>query len=109
MTGMAEGRFGQTAAMTTIQVRADQVYRLAATLEDLAVEAHQVGTDLAGTHQVAADLQATIEGFLANHRTAAQALAGELHWLGATIGAVASSWVRLDHFLLSVQGRASAE
>lgn len=95
--------------MTTIEVRADQVYGLVATLEDLAQEAQQVGTDLAGTPQVAAALQATIEGFLADHRTAAQALAGELRWLGATIGVVASSWVRLDHYLLSVQDRAEAE
>jgi hypothetical protein len=95
--------------MTTIAVPADQVYRLAATLADLAGEAHQIGTDLAGTPQVARSLQATIEGFLGDHRTAAQALAGELHWLGVTIGAVARSWAQLDHNLLSVERRTSSE
>jgi ABC-type transporter Mla subunit MlaD len=94
--------------MTTIEVRADELYRLAATLVDLAGEAHQIGTDLAGTPQVAGSLQATIDGFLSDHRTAVQALTGELHWLGDTIGAVASAWVQLDRHLLSVQGRASA-
>ena len=91
--------------MTTIDVPADQLYRLAAALEDLAGVAHQLDTDLAGAPQVARSLQTTIEGFLGDHRTAAQALAGELHWLGDTIGAVASSWVRLDHYLLSLDRR----
>jgi hypothetical protein len=95
--------------MTTIEVSAAELYRLAATLEDLAAEAQQVGTDLSGTPQVGRTLQATIEGFLGDHRTAAGALAGELRWLANTIGAVASSWVRLDHELLSLQGRGSAE
>ena len=47
-------------------------------------------------------LQATIEGFLGDHRTAAGALAGRAAagWR-TTVGAVASSWVRLDHELLS--------
>ena len=92
--------------MTTIEVRADELYQLAATLGDLAREAHQIGIDLAGTPQVARSLQATVEGFLGDHRTAAQALSGELHWLGDTIGAVASAWAQLDRHLLPVQGRA---
>jgi len=90
--------------MTTIDVPADQLYGLAAALENLAGVAHQLDTDLAGAPQVARSLQATIEGFLGDHRTAAQALAGELHWLGDTIGAVASSWVRLDRYLLADRG-----
>jgi ubiquinone biosynthesis protein UbiJ len=91
--------------MTTIDVPAGQLYQLAATLEDLADAAHQIEIDLAGAPQVARTLQATIEGFLGDHRTAAQALAGELHWLGDTVGAVASSWVRLDGHLLSLDRR----
>lgn len=90
--------------MTTIDVPADQLYRLAATLEGLAAVAHELTTDLAGTPQVGRSLQVTIEGFLGDHRTAAQALAGELHWLGDTIGAVARSWVRLDRELLADGG-----
>ena len=90
--------------MTTIDVPADQLYGLAAALENLAGVAHQLDTDLAGAPQVARSLQATIEGFLGDHRTAAQALAGELHWLGGTIGAVANSWVRLDRELLADGG-----
>jgi hypothetical protein len=95
--------------MMPIEVPPDQLFRLAATMDDLAVEAHQIELDLAGTPQVGRGLEATIEGFLADHRTAAQALAGELQWLAVTIGAVASSWVRLDRNLLSWERRGSGE
>ena len=91
--------------MTTIDVPADQLYQLAATLAGLADVAHQVETGLGGAPQVARSLQATIEGFLGDHRTAAQALAGELHRLGDTIGAVANSWAQLDGHLLSLDRR----
>jgi len=93
--------------MTTIDVPADQLYRLAAALEDLAGVAHQLDTGLAGAPPVARSLQATIEGFLGDHRTAARALAGQLHWLGDTIGAVARSWVRLDREVLADGGTAT--
>jgi hypothetical protein len=91
--------------MTTIDVPADRLYQLAATLADLAGLAHQLDADLAGAPQVGRSLQATIEGFLGDHRTAAQALAGELHWLADTIGAVARSWVLMDRRLLADGGR----
>jgi hypothetical protein len=93
--------------MTPIDVPPDQLYRLAATIQDLSTEARQLELDLAGTPQVGRGLQATIEGFLADHRTAAQALSGELEWLAVTIGTVASSWVRLDRSLLSWERRGS--
>jgi hypothetical protein len=91
--------------MTTIEVPADQLYRLAATLEDLSRGAQQIGIELSGAPAVGVGLQVTIEGFLNDHRTAAQALAGELQWLGDMVGAVARSWAQLDHNLLSVERR----
>jgi hypothetical protein len=94
--------------MTTIEVPADQLYRLASALEDLSRVAHQTGIDLSGVPAVGRDLQATVEGFLSDHRTAAQALFGELQWLGDTVGAVARSWAQLDHNLLSVERRTAA-
>jgi hypothetical protein len=94
--------------MTTIEVPPDQLFQLAATLADLSRDAQQAGIDLVGVPTVGRDLQSTIEGFLGDHRTAAQALAGELLWLGNTVGAVARSWAQLDHNLLSVERRTEA-
>ena len=94
--------------MTTIEVPADQLYRLAATLADLSGAARQTGIELSGAPAVGQGLQTTIEGFLGDHRTAAQALAGELQWLADTVGAVARSWAQLDHDLLSVERRTAA-
>ena len=69
--------------MTTIEVRADRsCTRWPPRWQDLAREAQQIGRDLSGTPAVGRDLQATVEGFLGDHRTAAAALAGELQWLG---------------------------
>jgi ABC-type transporter Mla subunit MlaD len=95
--------------MTTIEVRADQIYRLADTLQNLAAETQQVSHDLDGTPSVDGGLQSAIEGFLTDHRTAAHALTGELRWLADTFGAVAGSWVQLDRYLLSGHDGASAE
>ena len=95
--------------MTTIEVRADQLFELADTLQSLAAETQQVSSDLAGTPSVDGGLQATIEGFLTDHRTAAHALTGELQWLATTIGTVARSWVQLDRYLLSGHDMAGAE
>jgi hypothetical protein len=89
-------------------VPADQLYRLGATLADLSRSAQQTGIELSGAPVVGRGLQATIEGFLGDHRTAAQALAGELQWLGDMVGAVARSWAQLDHNLLSVERRTDA-
>jgi hypothetical protein len=91
--------------MTTIEVPPDQLFALAATLADLAREVQQTVLDLSGAPAVGRELQSTVEGFLGDHRTAAQALAGELQWLGTTVGAVARSWAQLDHSLLSVERR----
>ena len=69
--------------MTTIEVPADQLYALAATLAGpRRARRSQTGTTSPARPGSARDLQATVEGFLGDHRTAAQALAGELHWLG---------------------------
>jgi hypothetical protein len=91
--------------MTTIEVPPDQLVALAATLADLSREAQQTGSDLSGAPAVGRDLQFTVEGFLGDHRTAAAALAGELQWLGTTVGAVARSWAQLDHDLLAADRR----
>jgi hypothetical protein len=40
---------------------------------------------------------------------AGRALAGELDWLGTTVGAVADSWLRLDGALLPPHGWTRAE
>jgi hypothetical protein len=95
--------------MTTIEVPADRLYDMAGALQNLAAEMQQVSSDLAGTPRVDRGLQATIEGFLTDHRIAAHALTGELQWLATTIGAVASSWVEVDRYLLPGHDRASAE
>jgi hypothetical protein len=54
-------------------------------------------------------LQSAVEAFLDGHRTAGRALAGELAWLGATVAAVADSWLALDRALLASRDRMSAE
>lgn len=93
---------------STIAVPASEVRALGATLAQLAGDADDAGTRLAPGHAVGPRLQAAVEDFLTCHRTATGALAGELRWLGATVGAVADSWEALDGSLLGTAGRAVA-
>jgi hypothetical protein len=88
----------------TIEVPAAEVYALAATLTALAGEADEITGRLAGAAAVDGPLQPAIEGFLACHRTAAAAVAGELRWLGGSVAAVVDSWLGLDGSLLAAPG-----
>ena len=91
----------------TIEIHPAEVYALADTLRRSAGAAAEIGTWLAPTPCVGASLQPAVEGFLAAHRVAGRALAGELSWLGGTVAAVADSWLGLDRELLADGGRAA--
>ena len=92
----------------SIEIRALEVHALAAALRDVAGEADWIGVRLAGTPAVGGTLQAAVEAFLACHRTAGLALAGELRWLGSGVAAAADSWVRLDGAVVAPAGRLRA-
>ena len=82
--------------MPALEVRA-----LADGLRRRVAEADEAHLRLGAPTSIGGPLQPTVEAFLQSHRTAAQALAGELRWLGETIAAVADSWLALDDALLS--------
>ena len=82
---------------------------MAGTLRGAAGDAEEIAARLHGAGDVGDDLQPAVEAFLDSHRTAGRALAGELAWLGATVAAVADSWVALDRGLLASPGRTAAE
>jgi hypothetical protein len=90
---------------STISVPAAAVRVLGVTLAQLAGDADDAGGRLAPGRALGPRLQAAVEDFLICHRTAAGALAGELRWLGAAVGAVADSWEALDATLLGAAGR----
>lgn len=89
----------------TIEVPPAELYGLATTLRGAAGGAEECAARLAGTPTVGAPLQAAVDGLLESHLAAATALAGELHWLAATIVGVADSWCRLDGSLLPPPGQ----
>jgi hypothetical protein len=88
----------------TIEVPAAEVYALAAALSGQAGEADEIALRLGDCAAVGGPVQPAIDGFLACHRTAAVAVAGELRWLGGTVAAVADSWLGLDGSLLAPPG-----
>ncbi len=88
---------------------AAEVYALADGLRDRAADAEEAASRLAGGVSIGGTLQPAVEAFLAGHRTAARALAGELRWLGDTVSAVADSWLALDGALLARLRRPGAE
>lgn len=90
---------------TRIAVPPAEVRALGATLAQLAGDADDAGVRFAAVPRVGPGLQAAVDDFLACHRTAAAALAGELRWMGATVTAVAASWEALDGGLLGTAGR----
>jgi hypothetical protein len=92
----------------TIDVPPEQVYALAAHLGDQAGAAEEAAARLGTPPHVGGPLQPALEDFLLCHRTAAHALAGELHWLGSTIAAVVDSWLQLDGSVLGPRGQATA-
>jgi hypothetical protein len=98
----------QTARMS-IEMPAAEVHALADELRDRAGEAEEAQLRLAGPAHVGGPLQPAVEAFLLSHRTAGQALAGELRALEATITSVADSWLALDGALLARMSRPGAE
>jgi hypothetical protein len=85
----------------SIEMPALEVHALADGLRSRAAEADEAQHRLGPPTSIGGPLQPTVEAFLQSHRTAAQALAGELRWLGDTVAAVADSWLALDHALLA--------
>jgi hypothetical protein len=93
----------------SIEMPAAEVHALAGTLRGAAADAEEIAPRLDGAGDVGPVLQPGVEVLLDCHRTAGRALAGELGWLGATVAAVADSWMALDRGLLASRGRAGAE
>jgi hypothetical protein len=93
----------------SIEMPAAEVHALAGTLRGAAGNAEEIGARLDPAGNVGNALQPAVEAFLDGQRTAGRALAGELAWLGATVAAVADSWLALDRVLLASPGRMSAE
>jgi hypothetical protein len=93
----------------SIEMPAVEVYALADALRSRAWDAEEAVSRLGGGGSVGGSLQPALEAFLDGSRTAAQAMAGELHWLGTTVSAVADSWLALDGALLSRLRHAGAE
>jgi hypothetical protein len=92
----------------SIEVPAAEFHVLAGTLRAAAARAGEIAPRLHGAGDVGDALLPAAEAFLDAHRTAGRALAGELGWLGATVAAVADSWVALDRGLLAARGRGGA-
>jgi hypothetical protein len=93
----------------SIELPAVEVYALAEELRSRAAEADEAQQRLARPADVGGRLQSAVEAFLVSHRTAGQALAGELRWLGDTVTVVADSWLALDGALLARVRRPGAE
>lgn len=89
----------------SIEIQAEEVYRLAATLRGAADGAHEMGARLSGSPSVGRLLQSSVDDLLECHRAAARALSGELSWLAGTVTAVADSWLHLDQSMLAPLGR----
>ena len=88
----------------SIEMPAAEVHALAGTLRGAAARAEEIAPRLDGAGDVGGTLQPAVEAFLDSHRSAGRALAGELGWLGATVAAVADSWLALDRGLLASRG-----
>jgi hypothetical protein len=93
----------------SIEMPALEVYALADALRTCAAEAEEARHRLAVPAEVGGPLQGAMEAFLDSHRTAGQAMAGELRWLGQTVTAVADSWLALDGALLARVRRRGVE
>ncbi len=93
----------------SIEVPAAEVRALAGMVRASAAHAEEIAPRLDGAGDVGAALQPVVEALLDSHRTAGRALAAELGWLGATVAAVAESWLTIDRGLLARPGRGAAE
>ncbi len=78
----------------------EEVRALGRSLSGRADVADEVRTRLAADGDVEGPLRLPVALFLNGLATLADALAGELRWLGATVTEVAGSWVELDSALL---------
>jgi hypothetical protein len=107
--GPAESAASVTLRAMSIEMRATEVRALAAVLRGSAADAEEIGARLDGAPRPAGPLHGPVAAFLDSHRAAGRALAGELEWLGTTVGAVADSWLRLDGALLPPHGWVHAE
>ena len=85
---------------------AAEVHALAHTLTGQAETAEEARGRLTGADGPVGGVEMAVEEFLDCHRVGTGALAGELRWLGATVAAVADSWLGLDEVLLAARGRA---
>jgi hypothetical protein len=85
----------------SIEMPAAEVHALAAELRRRSDDALEAASRLGRHAFVGGSLQPTLEAFLAGHRTAGRAMAGELQWLGDTVSGVAASWLALDGSLLA--------
>jgi hypothetical protein len=93
----------------SIEMPAAEVFGLAGVLRGSASDAEEIGSRLGGRPRVGGPLQSPVESFLESHRAAGAALAGELQWLGATVAAVADSWLHLDGAVMPAHGGTTAE
>jgi hypothetical protein len=91
----------------SIEMPPAELHALAGTVRGAAADAEEIVARLDPAGDVGDALQAAVEAFLDCHRVAGRALAGELDWLGATVAAVADSWLDLDRGLLAARGRAA--
>ncbi len=105
----AESASSVTLPAMSIEMPAAEVHQLAAILRGSAADADEIGARLHGAPRVDGPLHGPVAAFLDSHRAAGRALAGELEWLGTTVGAVADSWLRLDGVLLPAHGWLRAE
>lgn len=92
----------------SIEVPAAEVRALAGMLRASAAQAEEIAPRLDGAENVGDALRPVVEAFLDSHRTAGRALSAELGWLGATVAAVADSWLTIDRGLLARRGREGA-
>jgi hypothetical protein len=93
----------------TIDVPPEQLAALAGGLHAAGEEAAHLTARLGRTAPVGGPVQPGVEVFLDATRAAADALAGELHWLGDTVAAVAASWLALDASQPAPSGRRAPE
>jgi hypothetical protein len=92
----------------SIELPPGEVHALADRLRAAAADAGEIAARLDRAGNVGDVLQPRVEAFLDAHRAAGRALAGELGWLGATVAAVADSWLAMDRQLLASRGRTGA-
>jgi hypothetical protein len=92
----------------SIELPAEQVRALGRSLSGRAGTADEVRGRLADDGDVDGPLRAPVAALLDCQGAVATALAAELRGLGATVTAVADSWVQLDAALLASVSRAPA-